>query len=59
MLGKAIGSMEGAFNMNELEVEHEDAHDLVVHASRWLDVGILQHTFDVTCIDFNDQIPDA
>ena len=51
--------MEGAFNVNELEVEHEDAHDPTVHASRGLDIGVLQHTFDVASVDFNDQIPNA
>ena len=45
--------------MNELKVEHKDAHDPTVHASGGLDIGILQHTFDVACINFNDQIPDA
>ena len=51
--------MEGAFNMNELKVEHEDSHDPAVHASRGLDIGVLQHTFDVAGVYFNDQIPDA
>ena len=51
--------MEGAFNMNELEVKHEDAHDPTVHASGRLDVGILQHTFDVVCINFDDQVSDT
>ena len=45
--------------MNKLKVEHEDAYNPAVYASRRLDVGILQHTFDVSCIDFYDQIPDA
>ena len=51
--------MESAFNVNKLKVEHEDAHDPMVNASGRLDIGILQHTFDVACINFNDQIPDA
>ena len=51
--------MESAFNVNELKVEHEDSHDPAVHASGWLDIGILQHTFDVACVNFNDQIPDT
>ena len=45
--------------MNELEMEHKDAHDLAVHASRGLNVGVLQHTFDVVSINFNDQVPNA
>ena len=51
--------MEGILNMNELEVEHKDSHDPAVHASGRLDIGVLQHTFDVSGIDFNDQIPNT
>ena len=51
--------MEGALHMNELEVKHEDAYDPAVHASERLNVRILQHTFDVSCVNFNDQVSDT
>ena len=51
--------MESVFHMNEIKVEHKDTHDLMVHASGGLDIRILQHTFDVVCVDFNDQIPNT
>ena len=40
--------------MNELKVEYKDAHDPMVHIGEGLNIRILQHTFDVMSIDFND-----
>ena len=51
--------MEGTLNMNKLKVEHEDSYDPAVHASGGLDIGVLQHTFDVSGVNFNDQIPNT
>ena len=51
--------MESAFNINKLKVEQKDAYDLTVHTSGGLDVRILQHTIDVACVNFNDQVPDT
>ena len=56
MLWKSIRSIEGPFNIIKLKVEHQDPHDPLVHASRGLDIRILQHTFDGMGIDFNDQV---
>ena len=51
--------MESALNVNKLEVEYEDAYDPAVHASERLNVRILRHTFDVSCVNFNDQVSDT
>ena len=45
--------------MLEGEVEHEDSHDPTVHGGVRLDVGIVQHAFDVFCIDFDCKILQA
>ena len=51
--------MEGSFNVNKLKMEHKNVYDLVVHASKGLNVGVLKHIFDVVSVDFNDQVPNT
>ena len=51
--------MESAFNVNKLKMEYKDPCDPLVHAGRGLDIGILQHTFDIVGVDFNDQVPNT
>ena len=45
--------------MDEFEIEEEDGSDPPIDHGIRLDVGVAKHTFDVTCIYFDDEIADS
>ena len=45
--------------MDEFEIEEEDGGDPPIDHGIWLDVRVAKHTFDVTCIYFDDEIADS
>jgi hypothetical protein len=45
--------------VDKFEVKKEYGSDPSVDRSIWLYVRIAEHTFDVTCIHFNDKIADS
>ena len=44
--------------MDEGEVEEENAGDPAVYCSVGLNVWVVEHSFDVFCINFNDEVAD-
>ena len=36
-----------------------DGRDPAIDGGIWLDVGVAEHTFDITGVDFYDEIADA
>src|SRR6266850_6921920 len=46
-------------NVNEFEVEKEDRGDPAVDGGVQLDVGVAEHTFDITGVHFDCEIADA
>jgi hypothetical protein len=46
-------------DVHQFEIEEEDGGNPAVDGSVGLDVGIAEHTFNVTCIHFNYEIVDA
>ena len=56
---KSVGSVVFAFDMDEFKLERKDGEDPSIDRSGGGDVGIREHTFDVTSVDFNDKILNA
>ena len=52
--GKAVGAMSSTGDMNEREVEQKDRHDPTIHAGGRGEVGIRQHTFNVSRIHLHN-----
>ena len=46
-------------HMDEFEIEEEDGGNPPIDRSVWLDVGVAKHTFDVTCIHFDNEFADS
>lgn len=44
-------------NMDQSEMEGKDRQDPTVNRSRRGDIRILEHAFNVLCIDFYDEVP--
>src|SRR5882724_1796641 len=51
--------MEVPWNMYQLELEELDANNPSVDHSAWLNVRIVEHTFDIACINFDSKIFDT
>src|SRR5882724_5079037 len=51
--------MEAPWNVYQLELEELDANNPSVDRSSWLNVRIVEHTFDIACIDFDLMIFDT
>src|SRR5882724_9333330 len=51
--------MEAAWNMYQLELEELDANNPSVDRSTWLNVWVVEHSFNITSIDFNLKIFDT
>src|SRR5882724_13195170 len=51
--------MEAAWNVYQLELEELDANNPSVDRSTWLNVQVVEHPFDITCIDFDSKIFDT
>ena len=45
--------------MNQLELEELDANNPSVDHSAWLNVRVVEHSFNITSIDFNSKIFDT
>ena len=45
--------------MGEFEIKEEDGGDPPVDRGIWLDVRVAKHTFDVTCIHFDDEVANS
>jgi hypothetical protein len=43
----------------QFEVEKENDRDLAVDGGVRLDVGVAEHTFNIACVHFNNEIADA
>jgi len=51
--------MEVAWNMYQLELEELDANNPSVDRSAWLNVWVVEHSFNITSIDFDLKIFDT
>src|SRR5882724_13295813 len=51
--------MEAPWNMNQLELEELDANNPSVDCSPWLNVRAVEHSFNITSIDFDSKIFDT
>ena len=45
--------------MDKFEIKEKDGSNPPIDCSIWLDVRVAKHTFDVTCIYFDDKIADS
>ena len=45
-------------HMDKFEIEEEDGGNPPIDRSIWLDVGVARHTFNVTCIHFDNEFAD-
>src|SRR5882724_4096914 len=51
--------MEVSWNMYQLELEELDANNPSVDHSTWLNVQVVEHSFDIICVDFDLKIFDT
>src|SRR5882724_10048441 len=51
--------MEVPWNMYQLELKEFDPNDPSVDCSAWLNVWVVEHPFDITCINFDSKIFDT
>src|SRR5882724_677953 len=51
--------MEAAWNMYQLELEELDADNPSVVHSAWLNVRVVEHSYNITSIDFDSKIFDT
>ena len=56
---KSVRPMVGTCYMNESEMEHENGDYPAIDTSTGGNIGIHEHAFDITGIDFDDQVSDA
>src|SRR5882724_3650206 len=51
--------MEVSWNMYQLELEELDANNPSVDCSAWLNIWVVEHPFDITCLNFDLKIFDT
>src|SRR5882724_977321 len=51
--------MEVPWNMNQLKLEELDANNPSVDRSAWLNVRVVEHSFNITSINFDSKIFDT
>src|SRR5882724_8023899 len=51
--------MEVPWNMYQLELKEFDPNDPSVDCRTWLNFWVVEHPFDITCIDFDSKIFDT
>ena len=56
---KTVRTMGFSRDMYEFEVEEEDAGDPAVDSGVGLNVQVIEHSFDVLGVHFDDEVPDT
>jgi hypothetical protein len=51
--------MHSAWDVNEDKMEHEDRHNPPIDRRAWIEIGVRQHPFDVSRIDFYYEVPNT
>ena len=51
--------MRGTGYVYEREVESQDRNDPSVDTCAWYDVGIIEHSFDVLCVNIDNEVSDS
>ena len=59
LVQKSIRTMHSTFDMNEGKMKCKNQHNPSIDTSRKLDVRVLEHSFDITCICFDNQVSNA
>jgi hypothetical protein len=56
MTRKSVGTMVSTHNVDESEMECEDGDDPAIDACTWGHIGIREHAFDISGVDFDDEV---